>query len=146
MEMEKRISPDFTFQDLILNRVFDVDFMYSKYPHNYVVDCMARFLEEYWKEHDECDYLFLMVFQAVAVEEDQKFREICQEMLRHSSFSIRDQDALGHKIRDQSSYSKSEWEKMKKFPIHKIHWIAQINKMKFKEGTYGYKLIHGELD
>ena len=145
-EMEKIVSPNFDFKNKILLAVFDIDFMRVKHPHNYVIDCMARFLEEYWKEHNECDYPFAMMFQAIAVEEDQKFREICQEMLGHSTFCTKTHDLLWSKIVKNKRFKTKTWVRLKQFPIHKIHTLAKIAKMKFKPGTYGYKLIKGELN
>ena len=159
------IGKDFTFANAGVppTRVFELYFLHIKEPHSYIFECFKEFLKEYWKENDTYDYFLLINFESVAIEYDKRFAAMVEAMLQNATFSnsysiatrrssvftskIEVKGAnLNYQILTQAKYSEKEWKEIKKFPIHKIHAIAKIAKMNFKKGTYGYKLINGELN
>ena len=137
------IEPDkFNFNDTVTCGVFCNCFMYAKKPHNYIVERMADFLTEYWKDKNWCDYFVFYEFATVAMEEDEKFFNKIMYMLKNHCYP--ESLFLGLSNIIHRRYNKNTWKKLKNFPIHKIS-LAVNGRKKYKAGSYFDKLAKGEL-
>lgn len=143
-DINPKRNPKFKFRNFVLPGVFCNYMLYAKRPHNYVFECMARFLTEFWKDRDWADYFLYYQFTAVAVEEDPKFYKIVLDVIRNHYYHEKDFLSLGDAV--HSKFNRSEWEEMKKFPIHKIYGAKFWNDKFIEKGTFADKLLRGELD
>ena len=132
----------FTLNDRIIPGVFASFFIWVKKPHNYIMECMANFFDEYWKDKEWCDYLSFYEFTAVAMEEDGKFYKQVVDMLNTTYYHENQFLELSYKCHDR--YDRKTWDAIKKFPIHKIS-LAINGKKPFKTGSYYHKIEQGEI-
>ena len=136
-------SDKFNFNDTVTCGIFVNYFMYAKQPHNYIVECLADFLTEYWKDKNWCDYLMFYEFTAVAMEEDEKFFKQVMYMLKHHCYTENQFTVLNKIVR--KNYNKEKWEQIKRnFPIHKVS-LSWNGKKRIRPGSYFDKLAKGEM-
>ena len=137
---------DFQFKNLVLPGAFCNHFMYAANPHNYIFECMARFLNEYWKDKDWADYFLFYEFTAIALEEDKKFFNILLETFKNHYYAEKPFLNLNSVIDIDEQFDETVWNKIKEFPIHKICNAGSWKKRKIKEGSFAEKLLSGKLD
>lgn len=135
---------DFEFKNLLLPGIFCNHFMYVSQPHNYVIECMVAFLNEYWKDRNWSDYFLFYEFTAVAMEEDQRFFEIIMTMLHEHYYTEKPFLNLNSNL--DITYKPEAWKKIKAFPIHKICAATSWSKRKTIKGSFAEKLLNGELN
>ena len=142
-DINPKKSPGFKYRSLLLPGVFCNYLMYASKPHNYVVECMVAFLNEYWKDRNWADYFLFYEFTAVAIEEDKKFFDVIVSMLRNHYYP--EQLFLNLNTNLDAPYNQEIWNQIKEFPIHKICQAASWHKRKIVEGTFAEKLSNEEL-
>lgn len=143
-DINPKRSTEFKYKDFLLPGVFCNHFMYAAEPHNYVMECMAAFLSEYWKDRDWSDYFMFYEFTAVAMEEDQKFFDIIINMLQNNYYPETPFLKLDSNL--NAKYNKELWEQIKEFPIHKICKATSWKKRIPMKGSFAEKLFSGDLN
>ncbi len=136
--------PDFQYKNLLLPGIFCNYFMYVANPHNYVMECMVAFLNEYWKDRTWSDYFLFYEFTAVAMEEDPQFFDIIMNMIRNHYYPETAFLNLDTKLNEQ--YLPTTWKQLKKFPVHKICGATYWKKRKIIKGSFAEKLVNEKLN
>lgn len=139
----KKLS-DFKYKNLLLPGIFCNYFMYVANPHNYVMECMVAFLNEYWKDRNWSDYFLFYEFTAVAMEEDRQFFDAIMNMLHNHYYPEKVFLKLDSKLNEQ--YDAKTWKQLKIFPVHKICGATYWKKRKIIKGSFAEKLLSGELN
>ena len=143
-DINPKKSTEFKYKSLLLPGVFCNYFMYVSKPHNYVMECMVAFLNEYWKERNWADYFLFYEFTAVAMEEDNKFFDCIMNVIRNHYYPEPLFLQLNTNLDIQ--YTQEAWGQIKEFPIHKICQATSWRKRKVMFGSFAEKLINEELD
>ena len=118
--------------------------MYVANPHNYVMECMVAFLNEYWKDRNWSDYFLFYEFTAIAMEEDRQFFDTIMHMLRNHYYPEKAFLNLDAKLNEQ--YDPKIWKQLKKFPVHKICGATYWEKRKIISGSFAEKLVNEKLN
>ena len=139
----KKLS-DFKYKDLLLPGIFCNYFMYVSSPHNYVMECMVAFLNEYWKDRNWSDYFMFYEFTAVAMEEDQQFFDVIIDMLRNHYYPEKPFLNLDSKLNEK--YNPKIWKQLKTFPVHKICGASHWKKRKIIKDSFAEKLVNEKLN